>query len=143
MPRPMPGLTPFMEWMDEYRVDIEAIDRQHQGIVALINEVHHAMLTDAPPLVMDGIVRKLTTYAEEHFDFEEQCMELCHFSHLTEHRCQHREMMRRITAFGAGIQEGDRSTYQALLDFLMEWLGEHILKSDHRYKDALHAAGLR
>ncbi len=133
----------FMVWSDEYRVDIGAIDQQHHGIIAMINEVHEAMEQKRPPIFINAIIRKLVTYAEAHFEFEEQCMELCHFKALRQHKCKHNEMMKQIASFEESIVKGHPEDYQRLLDFLMDWLRQHILKTDKEYVEALHASGLR
>lgn len=137
------GTGRFMEWRDSYRVDIAAIDQQHQGIVAMINEVHEAMLRQAPPIFINTVIRKLIAYAEEHFTFEEQCMELCGFKALAQHTCSHREMMKQIVRFEESIVTGHPEDYQKLLDFLMDWLRNHILRTDKEYVETLHNSGLR
>lgn len=133
----------FMAWNDGYRLDIAAIDQQHQGIIAMINEVHDAMVRQKPPIFINAVIRKLLAYAEVHFEFEEQCMELCHFKALKQHKCKHQEMMKQIADFEESIVTGHPEDYQKLLDFLMDWLRQHILKTDREYVDTLHASGVR
>jgi len=141
----VPGETkvPFMEWNEQYRMHIESLDRQHQAIIALINEVQEAIQSAAAPVVVDSILRKLNAYAEEHFAYEEQCMELCQFASLKKHQCQHQEMKRVIADFQTAIALGNPAIYMDLLNFLMKWLHSHILRVDMEYAKDVRAVGIR
>jgi hemerythrin-like metal-binding protein len=134
---------PFMEWKDSYRLDIATIDNQHQAIIAIINDIHAALQRSAPAVVLESAVQKLMVYAESHFDYEEQCLELCQFKELVQHRCQHRDMLKRITAFRTAIAAGQNDVYPALLEFLIDWLNRHILRSDREYAAAVRSAGMQ
>lgn len=136
------AVVPFMPWDDRYATEITTIDKQHQAIVALINEVHHAMVMNEPAVIVEGIIRKLLAYAEEHFDYEEQCMELCAFAQITAHRCRHKEMLGVVRQFEAAILANDTAVYSGLLEFLMNWLRGHILVEDRRYIPDMQKAGL-
>lgn len=144
-PHSVPSDTkvPFMEWNEQYRMNIESLDRQHQAIIALINEVQEAIQSSASPVVVDGILRKLCAYAEEHFSYEEQCMELCQFASLKKHQCQHKEMTKAIADFQKAIALGNPAIYMDLLNFLMKWLHGHILRVDKEYVRDVRSVGIR
>jgi len=63
-------------WSNEYSVKIQSIDRQHQKLIDMVNELHEAMKAGKGSLLAPDIVGRLATYAQEHFAHEEEMMKL-------------------------------------------------------------------
>lgn len=124
----------FMVWSDSLLTGLEMVDRQHRGLLDLINEV-------APLLAASGSTRledfaplrdKLMAYAESHFRTEDDLM-----SHyrvdarvLEHHRHSHAGFVERVTELADHFASGQGITGSELLSFLAGWLMFHILGED-------------
>ncbi|MCB9655166.1 MAG: bacteriohemerythrin [Deltaproteobacteria bacterium] len=123
----------FFEWTDSLTVGIPIIDSDHRTLIDLINQMHEAI--DAPD---DGARRQifetLFRYAERHFEREERLMVAGRYPSLSIHQRSHEsfttELMRR--AHSGGDTRG-------LVEFLKDWLSQHILIQDMAYRPYLLA----
>jgi two-component system NtrC family sensor kinase len=125
------------KWDSFFETGIEVIDRQHLGLVALINDVAPLLAsTDQPDRTqVEVLLDQLFAYAAMHFKTEEGLMALqgvdaryCH-QHSAIHRQFVDQLIEMRTAFlsGQGFQIGP-----TLLKFLTSWLTIHILDEDQR-----------
>ena len=48
-------------WRDEYSVNIKEIDDQHKQLVAMINELHEAMLEKRAKEILGSLLNKLVS----------------------------------------------------------------------------------
>jgi hemerythrin-like metal-binding protein len=66
----------FITWSDEYSVNIKEIDRQHQFLINIINQMHELVMTDAVDGVNKTAIRRvfaeLADYTDYHFRTEEE-----------------------------------------------------------------------
>ena len=38
----------FMDWSEEYRLDVSSMDDQHRGLIDLMNQIHERYTAGAP-----------------------------------------------------------------------------------------------
>ncbi|RMD80498.1 MAG: hypothetical protein D6809_00985, partial [Gammaproteobacteria bacterium] len=135
---------PLFPWQPSYAVGIGEIDRQHQVLVGLINDLHRDLhrraATEAPPASLEGAVQALLQYTRVHFAFEEDLMAAHGYPELEPHRERHRRLMARVEELARGAGEGDG--LEALLAFLRDWLVEHIQGMDRGYGPFLRERGV-
>ena len=63
---------PCIEWSPLFSVGVDKMDAQHQTLIAITNEYCEAYYANKSHLAIPGILTRLVTYAQEHFQ-EEQC----------------------------------------------------------------------
>ena len=51
----------FIEWNDDYSINLAEVDRQHQQLFNLINELHEAMMAGRIECTMTTVVHELAT----------------------------------------------------------------------------------
>ena len=68
--------THLFAWRPEYSVHIDAIDRRHQALVAMIRELQEAMEEGRGRASQDTLIERLVAYAGVHFRFEEDLMRI-------------------------------------------------------------------
>lgn len=121
----------FFAWDQRYELGIESLDIQHQQLVALLNELYQAFREDRGREAMDGLLLELEDYAGHHFSHEEQMM--ANMSHgkawQRRHLDEHEAFRRRIAAVRADHEAGADVTL-GLLNYLKQWLSQHILVTD-------------
>jgi hemerythrin len=126
-----PRGTVFLEWDSALTLGDETIDRQHRGLVELINELHrHLDSPDRDAQVMLCLTN-MYLYAKGHFRDEEAFMERVGYPDREGHAALHRAFVQKINHL-TDCCLSDASPYTELLDFLVLWLREHELAEDER-----------
>lgn len=122
----------LIEWSDKYATGVEAIDRQHQEIFNQLNRLHDAITSGLGMEVVEDILEFARDYAEQHFAFEESCMEQYRCPVAAENKAAHRSFIDGIERIQQEIERnGDEpGAVLALYRELREWIQNHILKID-------------
>lgn len=123
----------YLNWNDNLSVNVPVIDEQHQKLVSLINQLHDAMAQGHGSAVLGGIIRGLVDYTQIHFRDEERCFEASDYPDCATHMAQHEAFVSRVTDFQQGFAEGRLMLSLDVMDFLAEWLVEHIQGTDMSY----------
>ena len=139
----MLGVEKGFRWTGTYSVNIDELDRQHQGLFAIINQLHEALETGEGAAVMKPVLDELLDYAKYHFAAEEQLMQKHKFPGFSSHQLEHQAFGRSVNKYLEDFQAGKVGAPSALLLFLQSWLKQHILKTDKAYSTFLNERGVR
>jgi hemerythrin-like metal-binding protein len=120
-------------WREAYSVRIPQIDAQHQQLVGLINELHASMLQGNGNEALGRILSELVRYAESHFSYEETLLQQRGYASLPAHRAEHRLLTKQIQDLQAQFRSGKLLMTMQVMQFLKEWLANHILTRDMQY----------
>ena len=124
----------LVQWSDSMSVGNLHIDEQHKILIDTINQLASAESQNDRPVV-SMIIDELVSYAAFHFQFEEQLIEAGGYPELERHKRIHQGFVDWITdireefIFRRRAQFGER-----ILNFLRDWLRNHILGEDQRYR---------
>ncbi len=129
-------------WKEEYEMGISVIDKQHKYFVSLINEIYDAILAGQTDKKLKEILSKLIDYAKEHFDTEEKYFDKFHYEGSDEHKAKHKELKKSVLDFQKRLKEDKVIVSFNLVNFLEDWLGEHLKDMDFKYKDCFKQNGL-
>lgn len=134
---PLAKNTTVLIWTDDLRVGVDAIDSDHQGIFALINEISRENIRTRE---LQGIVDRMISYTSYHFRREELIMEVCGYPDLIQHKALHRKLEAYIKGLKSKWEKSNDATILTeLRKFLREWWISHILDVDTKIKQ--HATG--
>jgi hemerythrin-like metal-binding protein len=128
--KPVPDLMP---WRPALETRIKAIDTQHKELVRLINLLHKAMKQQKGAKEAGGILNDLAKYTVFHFGFEEDQFEKYKYPETENHKKIHKELVAKVKAFQADFEKGKATVTMELMDFLVDWLKTHIMKTDMAY----------
>jgi len=120
---------------------VAELDGQHQKLIALINDLTDAIKRGQGKAVSGQTLRGLTDYAQIHFQTEENYFARFAYPGAASHIHEHQEFTRKLAGFQVGGAKGQTRAIQ-LLQFLSDWLIQHILKTDKEYADFFNAKGL-
>lgn len=123
----------FIDWSDEFSVNIESIDSQHQQLVEITNKFADGMQRGKGSRHMNEILNELIGYTQEHFVFEEKMLEDAGYPKLKQHQSQHRQLIQKIERFQYDYANSGKRITLDVRDFLKYWLTSHILKDDKAY----------
>ena len=132
----------FIEWSDSFSVNVEEIDRQHRYLINMINELNEAMMAGQGKAIIGKTIQDLTFYTAEHFETEEKYFDLFSYPATVQHKKEHAAFVRQVLEFKEGYENGRIALSIDIMNFLRDWLKNHILGSDMRYSGFLNAKGL-
>ena len=124
------------QFTEDCLIGIPEIDREHEKLFRLINEIfellHNDRLKDKYREIRK-ILAELKRYTEEHFANEESYMESIRDPELEMQKKEHEEFRQKIAALDVSeIEEAEtqQETLEDLMRYLTRWLYHHILGSD-------------
>ena len=132
----------LVTWKEEYSVNITEVDDQHKGLVELINQLHDAMLAGKAKEVMGKILAELVNYTLNHFATEEKYFDQHEYPEADLHKKQHADLVEQVAAVQAKHEAGERVLTIEVMNFLRDWLYEHILGSDKKFGPYLNSKGV-
>ena len=132
----------LMEWSEELSVNVKEIDDQHKKLVGMLNELHAAMQAGHGKDVLGGVIGGLADYTAYHFSTEEKYFDEFGYPEAAAHKAQHREFIQKISEFQAGFAKGAVLLSITVMNFLCDWIREHIKESDKKYGPFFNSHGL-
>ena len=125
---------PLFLWKKSYEIGIAEIDTQHRNLVGIINELSDAMMNQKGYTVVPHILEKLVDYIQFHFTTEEEIMRETKYPALDEHCQEHLAMTTKVIEFKRDYAKNHEINVVEVLNFLCDWLKEHIVVSDKKLK---------
>ncbi len=123
----------FILWNESYNVGITTIDTQHKKLVDILNELYESFVDQTSGQKLSGILKELTDYTVYHFGNEEQLFQKHGYPQAKEHLEEHKGFIARINAFSAELNSGKTKLTFQLMNYLKNWLLNHICGSDQAY----------
>ncbi len=132
----------IIQWDASYSVNIDRIDRQHQKLITLINQLHDAMIANKAQAVMVRIVEDMVDYTQTHFSAEELYMEEFGYPELIAHRREHQLFIDKARDLRTRVQSSELIFSLEVIRFLRDWLTHHILETDMKYASFFAEKGI-
>ncbi|MBV6511195.1 MAG: hemerythrin family protein [Ignavibacteriales bacterium] len=132
----------LVEWKNAYSTNIEVVDNQHKRLVGFVNEMHEAILMGKGQAVMGTILNNLVEYTVYHFSTEEKFFDEYNYPDAELHKKQHRDLVEQVSAIKAKFDAGEKVLTLDVMNFLRDWLHDHILGSDVHFGPFLNSKGV-
>jgi hemerythrin-like metal-binding protein len=120
----------LFKWSNAYSVYLPEIDAEHREIYRLGNELHKALLAGAAREQLKPVLANLLEAEEQHFRHEERLMRAMRYEALAWHKRQHDAARKKSRELVKRIESGDTAAAGELLQYLSDWLGDHISVPD-------------
>jgi hemerythrin-like metal-binding protein len=88
------------------------------------------------------LLKKLADYTRNHFSAEEGMMASVKYPVLEGHKTKHRELIKQVEDYIERYEKGEITINLHLLNFLRDWLTNHIQKVDKEYGPWLNEHGV-
>lgn len=134
---------PLIEWNARLSVEIEEIDQQHKQLVKLINDLDDAMHEGKGKVVIGRIISSLLQYARSHFATEEKYFSQFGYPDAPAHVQEHVSFISKAMAFKKDFDEARMGLTISVMDFLSDWLQDHIKGVDQKYGAFFREKGLK
>jgi hemerythrin-like metal-binding protein len=134
---------PFMTWNDRISVGVAAIDDDHKRLIGITNELYDAIVARRGKEVLGRLLDEIVVYTEYHFDREERFFDATGYPDAFEHKQQHSDFARQVRLIRDRYKSGSVGLTLEVMNFLKDWLFDHILGSDARFGPYLNSMGIR
>jgi hemerythrin len=124
-------MSKIVEWKTEYRVGIFKIDEQHQDIFRILNKLATAIEEDKDRKTLSYILSDGIKHFSYHFTDEEIYLE--GHPDFDAHHQKHGQLTEKILCFEKESRKNTAFNFGEVLDFLNNWLKNHILETDIEY----------
>lgn len=124
----------MIQWKDDYKIGIDKIDEQHKKLFEIANRAYDILtkeiVIDKYDKVID-IIEELRDYTSYHFKTEEDYMLKIGYKRFLSQKSVHDEFIKKIYSIKLDeIDENDDKQLLDILDFVVNWISEHILGAD-------------
>ena len=122
------------EMKEEYKIGLETIDEQHKKLFELADKAYMLLKDEFSLDKYDKIVHileELKEYTIFHFKSEEEYMESIEYKRLFTQKIEHAKFIKTLEEINyKDLDEKQDESLVKILNFLNDWLIEHILKTD-------------
>ncbi len=122
-----------VKWEEWMSVGLDRIDADHKQVLALLGDLEHQVKEGAGRekilASFDGFIRHI----RNHFSLEESLFRQTGFSGAAEHAREHKKLLTQIVDMQKKIQSEAEPLNRERLNFITNWLVNHILISDKKY----------
>jgi hemerythrin-like metal-binding protein len=141
--RDITSSTELIVWSQDLETGIAEIDFQHRNLVDTFNRAGAELGDDSNEVVWERFTYELLSYALYHFSTEEKLATQHAYDQENEeeaqaHQAQHRYYTKQLTAIREQLRLGVLVEKARFLDFLRNWLIEHILHTDQQLATFIH-----
>lgn len=133
----------LIEWSSELSVNVPSIDEQHRKLVNMINALNYAMEDGLTDEALRNIFDGLLLYTHKHFEYEEELLMRTGFPATAAHQREHDALRERVKGLQQRVASGEMVLGVEVMDFLRDWLVNHIMGSDRAYSKHLVEQGIR
>ncbi|MCX8172843.1 MAG: bacteriohemerythrin [Archaeoglobaceae archaeon] len=118
-----------MNWNENFNVGVEEIDEQHKKLVEMLSNLLSEMKRGQGKILISKTIEEMMNYAKVHFATEEKYMALYKYPNFAYHKKEHEKFIESAKNFYENYMKGNLTAVE-LMNFLKNWLVEHILGSD-------------
>ena len=133
----------MIKWNDKYNVGISMIDEEHKKLIGILNKAIFAKEHNDNPEEIKEVLSEMVEYSHKHFSTEEAYMIKFHFPEYQLHRNEHLDFTDKTIASYNKLVRGDYQIANDLLEYLKQWLVNHIQVTDRQYIDCFKKNGLK
>lgn len=122
------------EFKEEYKTGIEFIDEQHKKLFEIADKTYYLLKDEFSIDKYDKIIElinELKDYTVFHFKSEEEYMESINYKRMFTQKIEHEAFIKKIEEIDFNkIDENQDEYIVELLEFLNNWLANHICTND-------------
>jgi hemerythrin len=130
-------------WEEKYSVGVKLIDDQHKMMFETINTLIDILGGVPQKNEIDEIISKLVEYKKFHFATEEKYFDDFNYEYAEEHKAKHRDFNNKLDELVAKNKDDSIILAFGLIDFLEDWLLDHLITEDQKYVECFAKNGLK
>lgn len=138
-------LLQTIHWRDDYQIGVADIDRDHQSLLMMMNELIAAVRSGDAGRNIKELLVAIAKDVRQHFDFEETLMIEHQYPFAAEHTAQHTAYRNSINRLLCDLDiHREKRDYLALRinRLMVEWLVNHTIQIDRHLARYLKERGV-
>lgn len=124
----------LVTWTPEMSVGVEDFDQHHIVLFNIINKLAEAMSKGEAQNKLLSILDELVEYTDWHFAAEELIFDRYNYPHKENHKKIHKSMLEKARQLYNDAELGKDVMSTEVLDFLQDWIVDHIMVVDKKYE---------
>lgn len=128
----------LITWDASLSVGVPELDIQHKKLIGMINDLHNAMASGQGKDILSRLLSGVITYTCVHFRNEEKLMQAANYPDYAAHKREHDELTAKAEALKNRFDSGQTMITIDVMNFLRDWLKQHILGTDRKYTPYLN-----
>lgn len=130
----------YMRLGETYSTGVSSIDEEHKELMDLINQMHERLCAPVSADDVRKMLQRLAACAAAHFAHEERQFAKIGYPDAVLHTRKHEHFTMVLSCFQNGTDRTGRPvSFEDQLDFLRDWLLDHIANEDQQVVDYLGA----
>lgn len=129
------GYSDFISWNDNLSVKVREFDQHHKKLLKLISALYERMEEGSGNDILAETLSELIDYTVYHFGAEEKNFKAYNYPEAEAHIEQHNTLVNKARELYSGIVNNEGVLSIEVLDFLQDWVVNHINKTDKKYTD--------
>jgi hemerythrin-like metal-binding protein len=123
----------YINWDSKFETGIEKIDKQHKQLVDILNKLYDNVVVDKSGSAVNELLMDLKIYTISHFSVEEKLFKKYKYPEETVHIKLHKKFIDTISEYLFDVESTSLEQGYTLIEFLKNWLLNHILTHDMKY----------
>ncbi len=119
-------------WDETLSVEVDEIDEDHRRLVDLFNILSHSVAEGDATDYIEAVLEELISCTIWHFRHEERLMLLYKYEGIVEHKAEHQDLIDSVKELQQKFHKENKLLTNEDIEFLADWLTEHILGQDMR-----------
>lgn len=122
-----------INWDESYSVGVQELDNQHKKLFKMLDELFESVDTASNSQTVSEVLAGLREYALVHFETEERYMSESGYPEIESHKWAHEQFRKKVDNLCSSGTARPQQVLTDILNFLYEWLTNHILSCDKKY----------
>ena len=136
-------LSKALEWDSSFSTGVVKYDEQHKVLFNMVNDLADAMQQKKSKEAVGRVLNGLAEYTVNHFADEERSFSQSHYPEETEHKALHKKLVNQVVELIGKFNAGEPLITQDVINFLQDWLINHIKGVDKRYGAHFNKNGIK
>ena len=136
-------LSKALEWDASFATGVSKYDEQHKVLFNMVNDLADAMQQKKSKEAIGRVLNGLADYTVNHFADEERSFSQSGYPEETQHKALHKKLVDQVVELIGKFNAGENLITQDVINFLQDWLINHIKGVDKRYGPHLNKNGIK
>lgn len=136
-------LSKALEWDSSFAVGVDKFDNAHKVLFNMVNDLADAMQQKKSKEAVGRVLNGLAEYTVNHFADEERNFAQTHYPEEAQHKALHKKLVDQVVELIGKFNAGEQLIAQDVINFLQDWLVNHIKGTDKKYGPHLNKNGIK